>query len=134
LIVAANQDYLKRYEELSNIKHEFSKKHGFAYKRPQDFRNCIVIRWKTSNKSKINYDHIDDYVRLCHHLCDKHNLEELPLFIDNDLKLIKIGIYCFCSWDCQTWAIPNEYKELQDYILSKVPKWAKISVKKEKKT
>jgi hypothetical protein len=110
--------------------HEFALKHNLAYKRPQDFKDCIVIRWRWSRiKYKINYPRLEEYVALCHHLSDKYNLrhEEDPL-LDNHLKLYKIGIYCFDSF-CKCWAIPNEYKEVQDYVISKLPKWVQISRK-----
>ena len=128
----------KRVEQLSNIRrelesqrHNFAIKHGFAWKRAQNFKNCIVIRWKTATKTGVNYKKINEYVDLCHHLSDKYNLwvEEHPL-LDSQLRLIKVGIYCFYAWDYQAWAIPNECKELQEYILSKLPKWAIVSVKK----
>jgi len=56
-------------------------------------------------------------------------VEDYP-FLETGLLLLKIGIYVFYSWDYQSWAIPNENKEIQDYVLSNLPKWAKVSVKK----
>ena len=128
----------ERVKELTNIRleledkrHKFAVKHGFAWKRAQNFKNCIVIRWKTINNGKIDYQKIDEYVDLCHHLSDKYNLwiEKYPL-LESQLRFINVGIYCFYEWSHQTWAIPNESKELQEYILSKLPKWARVSVKK----
>lgn len=118
--------------EREEARHEFAVKHGFAYKRAQNFKNCIVIRWKTSRiKYEINYPRIEEYVKISHDLSDKYKLwHKDDLLLDAELRLFKGGIYVFHEWDHHTWAIPNEYKEMQDYVLSKLPKWAKVSVKK----
>jgi hypothetical protein len=110
--------------------YEFKLKYDLIYKKPQYFRNCIVIRWRWSRKYKINYPHLEEYVDFCHHLSNKYNLshKEDP-FLDNHLKLYKIGIYCFDEF-CKIWAIPDEYKEIQDYVISKLPKWIQVSRKK----
>ena len=129
------QELIDLRQKLENDKHQFAIKHGFAYKRAQNFKNCIVIRWKTRTKfgvlNESFYKKAEEYADFCRHLSDKFDLwiEKFPLF-ENDLRLLKIGVYCFYTWDYQAWAIPNEFKEIQDYILERVPKWAKVSVKK----
>ena len=118
--------------KLEDERHQFALKHGFAYKRAQDFKSCVVIRWKTSRKKyEINHPRLDEYGKTTHELSEKYDLyvEEYPL-LSVDLRLLKAGIYVFSSWDYQAWAIPNENKEIQDYVLSKLPKWVKVSVKK----
>jgi hypothetical protein len=37
-----------------------------------------------------------------------------------------IGIYVCNEWGHHTWAIPNENKEIQEYVLGKIPSWAKV--------
>lgn len=117
---------------LENERWEFAKKHGFAHTRAQNFKNCIVIRWITSRvKYKIVYPKIEEYTKIAHELSDHYNLwnDEDP-FLESSLRLLGAGIYVFTHGDHQTWAIPNEYKEVQEYVLSKLPEWAKVSVKK----
>jgi len=119
-------------KRLENERWAFAQKHGFAYTRAQNFKNCIVIRWKTSRtKYKIIYPRIEEYTKIAHDLSDKYKLwnDEDP-FLDSSLRLLGAGIYCFNEWGHNTWAIPNEYKEMQEYVLSKLPKWAKVSMKK----
>jgi len=118
------------YRTMEKARHEFAIKHGFAYKRPQNFKNCIVIRWKTTRERYgINYPRIEEYTKISHEIADKYNLwdAEFPL-LDADYRLFKAGIYSFTEFH-RTWAIPNEYKELQDYIIPKLPKWAKLTRK-----
>lgn len=119
-------------KDLENKRHEFAKKHGFAYTRAQNFKNCIVIRWKTSRvKYEINHPRIEEYVKIANELSDKYGLwNDVDLLLEISLRLLGAGIYCFNEWGHNTWAIPNEYKEIQEYVLSKLPKWAKVSVKK----
>ena len=124
-------DSLSKYKELLSARREFAAKHCFAYKRAQNFKNCIVIRWKTSTKKHvISHSRIDEYVEISGQLSDKYNLwvEDNPL-LEIELRLLKANIYVFTTWDYKAWAIPNEYKEVQDYVLSKLPKWAKVSIK-----
>lgn len=118
--------------KLEDDRHKFAIKYGFAYKRAQDFKNCIVIRWKTSPKKyKISHSRIDEYVKIANEISQKYDLyiEEYPL-LSFDLLLLNAGIYVFSTFDYKAWAIPNENKEVQEYVLSKLPKWAKLSIKK----
>ncbi len=118
-------------KELLTARFEFATKHGFAYKRAQNFKNCIVIRWKCSTKKDVvNHDRIEEYVELSRKISDKYDLwvKDNPL-LEIELRLLKANIYVFTTWDYNAWAIPNEYKGVQDYVLSKLPKWVKVSVK-----
>jgi hypothetical protein len=115
---------------LSEELHQFAVKYNFSYKRPQYFKNCIVIRWKTSSKpyklTRLVYNRIEEYVRLAHDLTDKHNLWDAnDSFCDEELRLFRIGIYVG-NGTIKYWAIPDDFKETQDYVLSKLPKWAKV--------
>jgi hypothetical protein len=116
-------------KKLMDEKHAFAVKHGFAYKRSQNYKDCVVIRWKASQvKYKINHPRIEEYVSVCHAVSDKYNLwDEDDPFLDSDLRLMQAGIYCITEWEHPTWAIPNEFKEVQDFVLSSLPKWAKVS-------
>jgi len=126
-----NVEYMtNNYRTLEALRHEFGIKHGFCYKRAQHYKDCIVIHWKhrkkRSDKSFIDYERISDYVAVAHAVCDKYELRDdrHPL-LDPDLMLAKIGIYCFISWH-RTWAIPNVNKDVQDFVLSKLPDWAEV--------
>ena len=126
------QEIIDNRSKLQDIKFNFAEKHNFKFKRTQYYKDCIVIRWKTSRvKYEIVHDKINEYVDFCHKLCDKYNLwDEKDIFLDSDLRLIKAGIYVIYEYDYNVWAIPNEYKEIQDYIINNLPKWAKITIKK----
>lgn len=115
-------------QRLETLRHNFAIKYNFAYKRTRDYKNCVVIRWKASRKKyEINYKRIKEYVTLCEEISDKYKLwEEQDLFIESELRLAKIGIYVLYEWDYKTWAIPNENKEIQEYVLGKIPSWAKV--------
>lgn len=120
--------------KLENDRQAFAVKHSFWLKRAQDFKHCVVIRWKhrkkKNDKDFIDYERIDQWVDITHNLCDKYELwDERHPFLDTDLMLSKIGIYCFYSWDCKTWAIPNDNKEIQEYVLSQLPAWVKVTTK-----
>ena len=119
---------MNRLETLVRLRRELAIKHGFAHKRTQNYKNCVVIRWKTSrNKYEINYERIEEYVRLCKEISNKYNLwEEKDPFLEFELLLAKIGIYVLYEWDYNTWAIPNENKDIQDFVLSKIPSWGKV--------
>lgn len=124
-------DMVENRQRLETLRHDFALKHGFAYKRTQNYKNCVVIRWKASQKKyKINYERIEEYTALCAEISDKYKLwEEQDPFLESELRLAKIGIYVLCEWDYRTWAIPNENKEIQEYVLGKVPSWAKVVYK-----
>jgi hypothetical protein len=132
-----DKDFQLRVERLTEIqtkleeeRFQFGNKHGFVYKRPQNYKNCIVIRWKiTRKKYEINHTRLNEYGRITDELSKKFDLymEEFPL-LGVELRLLKIGIYV--SWSSYPmWAIPNEFKEIQDYVLSNLPKWVQVSVK-----
>lgn len=115
--------------------HQFAVKYGFAYKRPQYFKKCVVIRWKTSPKKNvlygINYPQIEEYTKFSHGLCDKYGLWDMEDILQGiDFMLIKAGIYVFHQWNYKMWAIPDENKEVQEYVLNNLPKWAKVTRKK----
>ena len=113
---------VENHKKLEEERWNFAVKHGFAYKRPQDFKNCIVIRWKWVFKHKINYPLLEEYTKISHDLSDKYNLwDEKNILLETELRLIKAGIYCFTEFSNTVWAIPNEFKEVQDYVLSKIP-------------
>lgn len=127
----AVQKLIANRTKLADERHQFALKHNFLGKRSQNFKNCIVIRWKTSRKNhEINYSRLDEFVRISHELSDKYDLWGEDQLLESELRLVRAGIYVFSAWDYQAWAIPNENKEIQDYVLSKLPKWAKVSVKK----
>jgi len=130
---------IENSKRLEEERHQFSIKHGFAYKRPQYFKNCLVIGWKhrkRKDKNFIDYDRIKEYAALCHEMSEKYKLyDEKDPLLDCDLRLLKIGIYSSYSF-FKTWAIPNEFQEIQEYILQKLPEWAvvkKTSLIKEQK-
>jgi hypothetical protein len=120
-------------KQLEQRRFQFSKEYGFAYKRPQNYKDCIVVRWKPrkrKDKNFIDYDRIEEYVAICHEISQKYNLyDEKDLLLESSLRLIKIGIYVSPSYHLNTWAIPNEFKEIQEYVLSKLPSWATVSFK-----
>lgn len=126
-------DYItQQYVFLEDRKHEFAKKNGFAYKRAQDFKNCVLIKWKWVNSrrktsNQIDYAKLNEYVDLCHKLRERYNLfdEQVPL-METDLVLIKAGIYCFTNWHNKCWAIPNENEEVKNYVLNNVPNWGEV--------
>ncbi len=130
----ANEERVRRLVEsrkrLTELRLAFAAKHGFSFKRSQDFKNCVVIRWKSGKG--INHPRIDEYVQVCHDLCDKYDLwDKDDPFLDTELKLFRIGILVITEWDHHAWAVPDEYKEVQDYVLTKLPQWAKVVRKKK---
>lgn len=124
---------------LEDQQHQFCIKHGFAWKRPQNFKNCVVIRWKHRKRKKdlvkqvntfIDYERIESYVAFCHKLEKRYKLtDERDLFLDSELKLFKAGIYCFCDGYSKVWAIPNSNRKIK-YILKNLPSWAVVARKK----
>ncbi len=131
----ARVDYMiKDIRRIEENRHQYAIKHGFAWKRPQDFKNCIVIYWRYREKKNkpgfIDYERIDEYVAVAHAIRDKYNLfdERHPLQ-DAQSYLSKIGIHSGI-YTHTVWAIPNEHKELQDYVLSILPPWADAVRKK----
>ena len=119
---------VENHRRLEALRHDFALKHGFAFTRTQNYKNCVVIRWKASRKKyEINYKRIEEYTALCAEISDKYKLwEEQDPFLESELRLAKIGIYVLYEWDYRTWAIPNENKEIQEYVLGKIPSWAKV--------
>ncbi len=122
---------VKILEDREEECHQFALKHGFAYKRPQDFKDCILIKWKWVKKGIIDYPKLEEYTALSHKISDRYNLwVKEDLLLESRLRLFKGGIYCFSDWLCHAWAIPNEFKEVQDYVLRNLPEWAEVRVKK----
>lgn len=132
----ANRD--KRTKEL----HEFRIKHGLIYKRPQHYKNCLVIRWKTVRNpfkkgsncemTPLHHKRIEEYVQISHAIADKYELwDEKDIFLEEELRLYKIGIDIHHQCYYKLWAIPDEFKEIQELVLKNLPKWA-IAVKKGK--
>lgn len=125
----------EQYQILEETRHEFAIKHGFAYTRPHNFRHCLIIKWGWIDKNhKINYPKLEEYVQISHTLSDDYDLwdKKHPL-LDSELKMIKAGLYSFQSGNHRYWAIPNENKDLQKYILNKLPKWAIVIEKTDGK-
>lgn len=120
-----------KHEKESENRMAFAAKFDFSFKRPQYFKNCITIRWKaTKKKYEIDHDRLREYTKICEDLSDKYGLwEEDDPFMDTESRLLKAGIYLTSSSDFHLWTIPNEYKEVQDYVLSKLPEWAKVTKK-----
>jgi hypothetical protein len=111
---------------------EFSKKHGFAWVRPQDFKNCITIHWKyrrKRNKTFIDYDRITEQVDIMHRIFDKYIPNWTEEWLDSEYRLSTIGIHSFTHYCHKVWAIPNEYKDIQDHVISVLPEWAEVRVK-----
>jgi hypothetical protein len=126
-------DYMtENLKKLKELRLAFADQHGFSFKRPQNFKKCIVIYWKAivARKHQINQKKLEEYIQLTHHLSDKYELwDEKHLLFDSELRLAKIGIYSFSSWDRPVWAIPDAHKRLQKYVLNRLPDWAKVSIK-----
>jgi hypothetical protein len=119
--------------ELEEFTHNFAVKHGFAYRRAQDYKKCLVIRWKhrtRKDKNFIDHERIEEYVKVSHAVRDKYGLwdEKHPL-LDSQSVLAKAGIYCITSWHNRLRAIPDEYKEVQDFVLSLLPSWVTVTRK-----
>jgi hypothetical protein len=111
-------------------RHAFAIEHGFAYKRPQDFRNCIVIRWKFCDKKyQVNYDKLAEYSEVYRLLGETYGLFEADdPFLDSEYVVLKAGVFS-CEHYCRVWAIPNQFKSTQEFVLARIPKWAKVSYK-----
>jgi hypothetical protein len=93
-------------------------------------QQCIVIKWRTAKKYKPNYARIDEYVAVCHDLSEKYKLnDEKDILLESALKLIKINIYVGYQFSYQYWVIPNEFKDIQDDVLSRLPDWAEVQRK-----
>lgn len=118
-------------KRLETLRLELSFKYGFSFKRTRNYKNCVVIRWKSSRtKCRVNCKRIDEYIKICKEISDTFSLwEEQDPFLESELRLAKIGIYVLYEYSYITWAIPNEKKDIQDFVLSKVPKWAKVTYK-----
>ncbi len=122
------QTLAELFKSQDEARHEFAKKHGFAYRRAQDYRDCVVIRWKAGKAfTKAWYGKIDEYVALASDLSNEYNL-----WIE-EVRMLGTGIYVLTEGDNHVWAIPNEYWDVQENVLAKVPKWAKVSYKKPAK-
>lgn len=118
--------------EQENEKFEFSKKHGFINARPQDFKNCITIHWKQrkrKDKSFIDHERITEYVDVMHKVFDKYIPNWSEDWLDSEYRLSTIGIDSFTHWMHKVWAIPNEHKEIQDFVVFMLPEWAEVRVK-----
>ena len=117
--------------KLEALRHQLAIDYGFAYKRPQNFKNCIVIRWKLRKRKSedfIDYERIEECTCVKHMVCDHYDLwDSKHMLLDYDLMLAKVSIYC--RREEHIWAIPNDKKKVQDYVLSKLPSWAKVTVK-----
>jgi len=126
---------IKNRRELSEAQHQFIIKYDFIYTRPQNYKNCLVIRWKTVRKpwpmTPLHHKRVKEYVAISHSLSDKYKLwDEKDMLLEEELRLFRIGIYVCFQHLYKLWAIPNEFKEVQDLVLSKLPKWAKAVRKK----
>lgn len=126
------QYMIENLQKLEQDRFEFVLKYGFR-NRTQNFNDCIVVRWKhrkRKDKDFIDYERIEEYASLCHEISEKYNLndERNPL-LEFRLKALKVGIYVFFEWNHQTWAIPNEFKEIQEFIIPKLPSWAFLTKK-----
>jgi len=118
--------------EQENEMFEFSKKHGFAWARPQDFKNCITIHWKQrkrKDKKFIDHKRIIEQVDIMHRIFDKYITNWTEEWLDSEYRLSTIGIYSFTHCMHKVWAIPNEYKDVQDHVISMLPEWAEVRVK-----
>jgi hypothetical protein len=119
-------------KKLEKLRHQIAVDHGFAYKRAQHFKNCVVIRFKhrkRKNKDFIDHERIEEYVGIAHAISDHYQLwDEKHMFLEAELRLAKIGIYVKLSW-CNIWAIPNSLPELQEYVLGLLPEWAEVTKK-----
>lgn len=126
---------IKNRRERMDAQHQFALKYELAYKRAQDYRNCLVIRWKTVRKpwpmTPLHHKRVEEYVAISHALSDKYKLwDEKDILLEEELRFYKVGIYVIYQSNYKLWAIPNEFKEVQDYVLIKLPKWAKVVRKK----
>lgn len=119
--------------KLQDARHQFAIKHGFAWKRPQHFKDCVVIHWRNrrrKDKNFIDYERINQYVDVAHDVCNKFNLNDpKDILQEISLKVLKGGIYCFSSWMHTVWAIPNSNAEVKAYVLEHLPAWADVKEK-----
>jgi len=126
----------KREEEL----YQFRIKHGLIYKRPEHYRNCLVIRWKTTRNpfkkgsdcemTPLHHKRIGEYVKISHSIADKYDLwDKNDILLEEELRLYKVGIDIHTQCYHKLWAIPDEFKDIQKLVLRKLPKWAKATKK-----
>ncbi len=117
-------------DELVEIRHAFAVKHGFIYKSPQYHKNCIVIRWKINGSFKKANEYFDvcNKVFVNYKLINASGKEDW--LIETSLRLVMANIYDSVFWDYHHWSIPNEFKEVQEYVMTLLPKWAKMTRKK----
>lgn len=120
-------------KKLEEARFEFAKEHGFAFKRPEHFKDCVVIRFphrRRTDPDFVDHQRINEYVDFMHSVEEHFKLhdEKHPL-LDSDLMLIKAGIYSFYSWRKKVWAIPNSNAEVKAFVLANLPKWATVTEK-----
>ena len=121
---------INNLQQLEQGRWEFANKYGFAYKRVQDYKNCLVIRWphrkKKKDKNYIDHDRIQVMVNVAHALRDKYGAwDEKHMLLSSDDVFHTIGVYSHHSFT-KVWAIPNEFKEVQEFVLSRLPDWAVV--------
>lgn len=120
----------KHYEKWRQYRSELGDKYDFSYKRPQNYKNCLVIRWKKKLSSPVTSADFTEEAEVKHTIYAKYGVDESDLdwFMDSEFKLAKVGIYVYRS-NFPIWAIPNDNKELQDFVLTLLPKWVKLTYK-----
>jgi hypothetical protein len=122
---------------------KFMDKHGFSFKKPSQFKDCLVIRFphrkiNTSggrNSLGFDYQRAREISRLWCNLT--RNFSKPADFVDNmsygpDLGLPYLGVYTSRTGIksfIPLWAIPNEYEKVQNFILENLPEWAKVTKK-----
>jgi hypothetical protein len=78
----------------------------------------------------LHHKRIGEYVEISHSICEKYNLwDENDMFLEEELRLYKIGIDIHYQCYYKLWAIPDEFKDIQKLVLRKLPKWAKATKK-----
>ncbi len=128
----------KGYEDRA----KFMDKHGFSFTKPRNFKNCLVVRFPHRDipyagdpSLKFDYERASEIGHLWNSVI--RTFSKRRDFLNNislgeELGLPRLGIYTTrvgIKTYIKLWAIPNEYKKVQDFVLENMPSWAKVTWK-----
>lgn len=106
---------------------QFAEKHGFLSQGTQAFKNCLLIKFDFGGKT-IRRQRIIEKTEFQAKVF-KHFEKQPPISfsdaMDTEGRLVNLGIYLSYHWDRPYWAIPNEFSEVQAFVIQYCPIWAK---------
>lgn len=112
----------------------FAQIHGFYMKAPHYWKNCLVLKFDFGRFSQESgptrtkfHQKVKEKTSFLFTVLDRFETSARKSGgLDMEGRLVELGIYQTYYWSKPHWGIPDQFPEVQAYVLQNLPEWVEV--------